>query len=74
MESKEEPERREFCLTEWERGGTKGGGLPLLPAGLKDWATGGGGGGGDSVSSSVTLYTLLDVVSNSNKRAPQGLN
>ena len=27
MESKEEPESLEFCLTEWERGGMKGGGL-----------------------------------------------
>ena len=26
-ESKEEPESLEFCLTEWERGGMKGGGL-----------------------------------------------
>jgi hypothetical protein len=27
LESKEEPESLEFCLTEWERGGMKGGGL-----------------------------------------------
>ena len=30
LESKEEPDSLEFCLTEWERGGMQGGGLERL--------------------------------------------
>jgi hypothetical protein len=52
-ESKEEPESLEFCLTEWDRGGMKGGGLEevggaggrgFIAADVMFLLTGGGGG------------------------------
>ena len=50
MESKEEPESLEFCLTEWDRGGMKGGGLEEVGgAGGRGFiaAAGEGGEGGE---------------------------